>query len=110
MHDNIFNIDIFNADNKNIEYIYRAEIPYHKKGMQLKIKKNILNLPIFRKPKRSAKGYRTLNNKSFKVRTWSRYIKRLKIKIRLKENLTQKILRRDTINAINNTNLSARFS
>jgi hypothetical protein len=69
MHDNIFNIDIKNIDNKDIERIYRAEILYYKKDIQLKIKRDKLNIPIFRKPKRSAKEYRTLNNKPFKVRT-----------------------------------------
>jgi len=69
IYNNIFNTDIFNTDNKNIERIYRAEIPYYKRGMQLKIKRNKLNIPIFREPERSAKEYRTLNNKLFKVRT-----------------------------------------
>jgi hypothetical protein len=69
IHDNIFNIDIFNTDNKDIERIYRAEIPYYKRGIQLKIKKDKLDMPIFREPERSAKGYRTLNDKSFKVKT-----------------------------------------
>jgi hypothetical protein len=104
MHDNIFNIDIFNADNKDIERIYRAEIPYYKRGMQLKIKRDKLNMPIFRESKRSAKGYRTLDDKLFKVRTWSRNVKRLEVKAGLEENLTQKVLRRGIINAINNTN------
>jgi hypothetical protein len=69
MHDNIFNTDIFNTDNKDIERIYRAEIPYYKRDIQLKIKKDKLNMPIFREPERSAKEYRTLNNKLFKIRT-----------------------------------------
>ncbi len=33
MHDNIFNTDIFNTDNKNIERIYQADILYYKKGI-----------------------------------------------------------------------------
>jgi hypothetical protein len=61
-------------------------------------------MPIFREPERSAKGYRILNNKLLKVRTWNRNVKRLRIKARLKKNLTQKVLRRNTINAINSTN------
>jgi hypothetical protein len=87
MHDNIFNTDIFNADNKDIERIYRAEISYYKRGMQLKIKRDKLNILIFRESERSAKGYRILNNKLFKIRTWNRNIKRLEIKAGLKENL-----------------------
>jgi hypothetical protein len=66
MHDNIFDTDIFDADNKDIERIYQAEIPYYKKDMQLKIKRDMLDLPIFRELKRSAKGYRTSNDKPLK--------------------------------------------
>jgi hypothetical protein len=61
--------DIFNIDNKDIERIYRAEILYYKRDMQLKIKKDKLDMPIFREPERSAKGYRILDNKPFKVKT-----------------------------------------
>ena len=66
MHDDIFDTDIFDADNKDIERIYRAEIPYYKKGMQLKIKRDKLDMPIFREP---AKGYRTSDDKPLKART-----------------------------------------
>jgi hypothetical protein len=55
--------------------------------MQLKIKRNKLNLSIFRELERSEKGYRILDDKSFKSKTWNRYIKRLKFKIKLKEIL-----------------------
>ena len=104
MHDDIFDTDIFNTDNKDIKRIYQADIPYYKKGMQLKIKRNKLDMPIFREPERSAKGYRISDYKSFKIRTWNRNVKRLKIKASLEENLTQKVLRRGTINAINSMN------
>jgi Protein of unknown function (DUF3435) len=72
--------------------------------MQLKIKKGKLDIPIFREPERSAKEYRTLDDKSFKLRTWNRYVKRIGIKTGLEKNLTQKVLRRDIINAINSIN------
>jgi hypothetical protein len=64
MHDHIFIADI-----ENIERIYRIEIPYYKRGMQLKIKKNKLNLPIFRESERSKKGYRISKNKFLQFRT-----------------------------------------
>jgi hypothetical protein len=74
MHDDIFdtdvfNIDIFDADNKDIERIYQADIPYYKRGMQLKIKRDKLDMPIFCESERSAKEYRTSDNKSLKART-----------------------------------------
>jgi hypothetical protein len=87
MHDDIFDTDIFNTDNKNIERIYQADIPYYKRGMQLKIKRDKLNMPIFREPERSANGYQISDNKSLKARTWSRNVKRLGVKAGLEENL-----------------------
>jgi hypothetical protein len=105
MHD-----DIFVADIKDIEQIYRAKIPYHKRGMQLKIKRDKLDLPIFREPERSEKGYRTSDDKPLKSRTWGRYVKRLGLKAGLEENLTQKVMRRGTINAINSMGSPAPFS
>lgn len=50
MHD-----DVFVADIKDIEQIYLAEIPYHGRGLQLKIKREKLDLPIFRDPEHSDK-------------------------------------------------------
>ncbi len=88
MYDDIFDTDIFNVDNKDIKRIYQADIPYYKRGIQLKIKRDKLDLSIFREPERSANGYRILDDKPLKIRTWSRNIKRLKIKARLKKNLT----------------------
>jgi hypothetical protein len=110
MHDDIFDTDIFDADNKDIERIYQADIPYYKRGMQLKIKRDKLDMPIFREPERSAKGYRTSDDTPLKSSTWSRNVKRLGVKAGLEENLTQKVLRRGTINAINSTNPPAQFS
>ena len=107
MHDDIFDTDIFDTDIKDIEPIYQADIPYYKRGMQLKIKKDKLDMPIFREPERSAKGYRISDYKSLKARTWNRNVKRLGVKAGLEENLTQKVLRRGTINAINSMNLPA---
>lgn len=54
MHD-----DVFVANIEDIEQIYSAEIPYHRRGLQLKIKREKLDLPIFREPEHSDKGYPT---------------------------------------------------
>lgn len=99
MHDRIFVADI-----DDIERIYHAEIPYHKRGMQLKIKRERLDVLIFRQPERSEKGHRTSDKRPLKSRMWSRNVKRLELKAGLKENLTQKVLRRGAINAINSMN------
>ena len=62
-------------------------------------------MPIFRKAERSAKGYRISDYKLFRARTWSRNVKRLGVKAKLEENLTQKVLRCGIINAINSMKL-----
>lgn len=102
--------DIFVADIKDIEYIYWAKIPYYNRGLQLKIKKDKLDLPIFCEPERSKKGYQTSEDKPLKSRMWSCNIKWLGFKAGLEENLTQKVLQYGTINAVNNMNLPAQFS
>jgi hypothetical protein len=102
IHDNVFVADV-----SDIEKIYRAKIPDHKRGMQLKIRRDKLDLPIFREPERSANGYRTSEDKPLKASTYSRNIKRLGVIGGLEENLTQKCLRRGTINAINSKAFAA---
>ncbi|ODM15441.1 hypothetical protein SI65_09044 [Aspergillus cristatus] len=48
------------------------------------------------------RGYRTSNSQPLKSRTWSRIIKRIGIRAGQAQNLTQKVLRRGAIDAINN--------
>jgi hypothetical protein len=48
IHDNIFAPEF-----KEFQNIYWAAIPSHKLGMQVKIKRKKLNLPVFRQPERS---------------------------------------------------------
>jgi hypothetical protein len=61
----------------------------HTRGMQLKIKRGQLDLPIFRQPDRPTNGYRTSPEKPLKAIPWGRYLKRLGFKARLKQNLSQ---------------------
>jgi hypothetical protein len=102
IHDNVFVADV-----SDIEKIYRAKIPDHKRGMQLKIRRDKLDLPIFREPERSANEYRTSEDKPLKGSTYGRNIKRLGVIGGLEENLTQTFLRRGTINAINSKAFAA---
>jgi hypothetical protein len=98
-----FHDKIFVAEFKDIEEIYLQNIPSHRRGLELKVKRSKLDTPIFREPERSDCGYRTSLTVPLKARTWSRYQKRLGEKGGSKESLTQKVWRRGTINAINST-------
>lgn len=96
LHDNIFDATI-----KDVADIYTAPIPSHRKGIQLKVKREKLDVPIFREPEHTSDGYRTSVAQPLKSRTWARIIKRIGIKAGQEQSLTQKVLRRGGINAIN---------
>ncbi|KAI9041917.1 uncharacterized protein KD926_006254 [Aspergillus affinis] len=93
--------DIFAATIKDVTDIYTVPIPAHRRGIQMKIKKEKLDIPIFREPEHTDDGYRTSDSQPLKSRTWSRILKRLRIRAGQAHNLTQKVLRRGGINAIN---------
>ncbi|KAL2859811.1 uncharacterized protein BJX67DRAFT_386620 [Aspergillus lucknowensis] len=94
--------DIFVATIRDVADIYTVPLPRHRRGIRLKIKRDKLDLPIFREPERTDEGYRTSILVALKARTWARYIKRIGKKTGQEENLTQKEVRRGAINAINN--------
>ncbi|KAL6229872.1 hypothetical protein BDW75DRAFT_249195 [Aspergillus navahoensis] len=94
--------DIFECTIKDVADIYTAPIPPHRRGIQMKIKRDKLDIPIFREPRDTDEGYCTSKEVPLKARTWARYIKRIGMKAGQKENLTQKVVRRGAINAINN--------
>ncbi|KAF7139728.1 hypothetical protein CNMCM5793_007618 [Aspergillus hiratsukae] len=96
-HDGILPPDI-----RDIEDIYTKQIPSHRRGMQLKIKRKWLDVPIFREPERTDEGYRTSRSIPLKAATSGRYLKRTGEQSGQEKNLTQKVLRRGGINAINN--------
>lgn len=96
--------DIFAPEFREIEDIYWAKIPSHKVGMQVKIKREKLDLPVFRQPERSENGYRTSDSTPLKASTWSNYLRPLGRLAGLKYLLTQYVFRRTTINYINSMN------
>lgn len=96
LHDGIFAPDI-----QDVEDIYTKKIPPHRRGMQLKIKREWLDVPIFREPERTDEGYRTSSKIPMKAATEARYLKRNGEQSGQERNLTQKFLRRGGINAIN---------
>ncbi|KAE8386950.1 hypothetical protein BDV23DRAFT_196100 [Aspergillus alliaceus] len=93
---------IFAADHRDVEDIYTFPIPPHRRGMKLKVKSEYLDKPIFREPEHTSDGYRTSDSQPLKSQTWSRNLKRTGEKSGEEQNLTQKVLRRGGINAINN--------
>ncbi|GLA33112.1 hypothetical protein AnigIFM63326_002391 [Aspergillus niger] len=97
LHDGIFAADI-----RGVEDIYTKKIPSHRKGMQLKIKREWLDVPIFREPERTDEGHRTSSQIPMKADTSGRYLKRTGEQAGQEGNLTQKWFRRGGINAINN--------
>ncbi|KMP02012.1 hypothetical protein CIRG_02151 [Coccidioides immitis RMSCC 2394] len=98
--------EIFVADFPRFEDIYRYPIPSHLKGMQLKIRRDKLDLPVFREPEKTANGYRTSEKKPMKASTWARYLIHVGLVAALKYYLTQYVFRRSLINAINRTLLT----
>jgi hypothetical protein len=95
-HDGIFAPEI-----REIEDICTHPIPPHRRGMELKIDREWLDVPIFREPERTADGYWTSRSKPLKSANWNRNLKRTGERAGEEENLTQKVLRRGGINAIN---------
>jgi hypothetical protein len=49
--------DVFAAELKKVEHVYRIEIPPHMNDIQLGVKETKLDLPIFRQPERSGNDY-----------------------------------------------------
>ncbi|EAW15091.1 uncharacterized protein ACLA_057470 [Aspergillus clavatus NRRL 1] len=94
--------DIFVATIRDVADIYTVPLPRHRRGILLKIKRDMLDLPIFREPERTDEGYRTSVLLALRARAWARYIKKIGRKTGQEENLTQKEVRRGAINAINN--------
>ncbi|OJD12900.1 hypothetical protein ACJ73_09278 [Blastomyces percursus] len=93
--------NIFAADFKSLDNIYWHEIPAHKTGMQLKIKRKELDTPVFREPEQTSTGRRTSDSIPLKASTWSRILKNLGILAGLPYSLTQYVFRRLVVNILN---------
>ena len=91
---------------KNISNIFRATIPPGKKSLQLKVKRDALDTPVFREPGRHVDGYRTSPTKPLRAKTWLRYLKQLGLKCGLEKTFSQYVARRGLVNAINSKCIS----
>ncbi|OJD20620.1 hypothetical protein ACJ73_08044 [Blastomyces percursus] len=92
---------IFAANFRNLDDIYWHNIPAHKDGMELKVKREKLDIPIFREPERTDTGYRTFDIMPLKATTWARILRWIGKLIGLPVSLTQYYFRRTVINILN---------
>ena len=98
--------DVFAAESlKNVSNIFRAKIPSGKKCLQLKMKRNVLDTPIFREPGRAADGFRTSPTNPLRSGTWLRYLRRLGRNSGLEQSFTQYCARRGLVNAVNSKSI-----
>lgn len=98
--------DVFAAEPlKDVSNIFRAKVPAGKKCLQLKMKRTVLDTPIFREPGRAVDGHRTSLTKPLRSSTWLRYLRRLGRNSGLEQSLTQYCARRGLVNAVNSQSI-----
>ncbi len=88
---------------KNVENMFRVQIPPGRKSLMLKWKRRVLDLPIFREPLRGAGGAGTSPTAPLRASTWIRHLKRLGQKAGFEHSFTQYGLRRGLLNVVNST-------
>jgi len=70
--------DAFEATSaKNVENMFRVQIPPGRKSLTLKWKRQVLDLPVFREPLRGAGAVGTSPTAPLRASTWITYLKRL---------------------------------
>lgn len=98
--------DVFKATAATeIRNIFRAVPRSGKKSLELKIKREALDKPVFREPGRAADEHRTSSTKALRASTWLRQLKRLGQKAGLQQTLTQYVFRHGLVNAVNRKSL-----
>ncbi len=94
--------DIFVAKSvRNVSHIFSVKVPSEKKCLQLKMKHNILNIPIFHEPERAVSEYHTLSMQSLWSATWLHYLWWLSHNFKLKQFFTQYCAQHDLVNVVN---------
>ena len=97
LYDNVFVAESV----RNISHIFGAKVPSGKRSLQLKMKRKVLDIPVFREPGRTADGYRTSPTQPLRSGTWLRYLRRLGRNSGLEQSFTQYCARRGLVNAVN---------
>lgn len=65
LYDNVFAAEFL----KNVSNIFRAKVSAEKKCLLLKMKRTVLNIPVFREPERAVNEYHISPIKSLKSST-----------------------------------------
>jgi len=99
---------------KNVENMFRVQVPSDRKSLTLKWKSRVLDLPVFREPMRDASEVGTSSTAPLRASTWIRHLKRLGQKAGFEQSFTQYGLRRGLLNVVNSmsihgSSLSIRF-
>ena len=106
MYDNTFEA----TSAKNVENMFRVQIPPGRKSLTLKWKRQVLDLPVFREPLRGAGAVGTSPTAPLRASRWISYLKRLGQKAGFEHAFTQYGLRRGLLNIVNSTTaLNPRF-
>ncbi|KAI9850843.1 MAG: hypothetical protein M1830_006950 [Pleopsidium flavum] len=87
---------------RTVDNVFGTIVPLRKNSLQLKIKREVFDLPVFREPSRivGRKGIRQFT--ALRSSTWLRYLQRLGRSCGLGRPFTQYCARRGLINAVNN--------
>ncbi len=68
--------DVFTAQSvRNVSHIFGVKVPSEKKCLQLKMKRNVLDTPVFREPGHAVDGYCTSPTQPLRSSTWLRYLR-----------------------------------
>ena len=86
---------------KNIENMFQVKIPPGRKSLTLKWKRQVLDLPVFWEPLRSAGEAGTSLTEPLLASTWIRYLKQLSQKAGFQHSFTQYRLQRGLLNVVN---------
>lgn len=95
------------SDVQGPENIYGVEVPAYRESLQLKWKKSMLDIPVFRRSIRTKDGIMTSPIRAMGYDTFAKYLKTLGKAAGFRQPLTAYCLRRGAANAVNGTYMRA---
>jgi len=110
IHDTVFEAKTANNVHNIFHFLKHSRLPNNKHGILLRIEKQKRDIPVFRQPGHKRDDYRTLVREPLKAGTWLRYLKHLGRDAGLKDSVTQYVLRRGLVNAVNSELQSSRHN
>ena len=94
--------DIFTAESlQTVRNIFQARIPSGRESLQLKIKRNASDVPVFCAPGRATNSFRTSPTEPLHSSIRLRYLTELGRRCGLERPFTQYCARRGLVNAVN---------